>query len=168
MKCDNLPRPDSCGWLESSGGRQLGLWGQQSHHLGRESWSWSHPRGWVGGDVFKPKTKIINTKAKSKNKSHHLGARRGLCSGQEEVGEGGSTQEDESKTKNFWSSTRPRPWVQQDQDQERLFLGARLGPTREFVHQLVHILNNHNQIGRKVGLDLKTKKFAKNMNSPSI
>ena len=117
MKCDNLPRSGSCGWLESSGGRQLGLWGQQSHHLGRETWSWSHPRGWVGGgDVFKPKTKIVNTKAKSKNKSHHLGARLGLCSGQEEVGEGGSTQEDESKPKNFWSSTRPRPWVQQDQD----------------------------------------------------
>ena len=146
----------------------MGLWGQQSHHLGRESWSWSHPRGWVGGDVFKPKTKIVNMKAKSKNKSHHLGARLGLCSSQEEVGEGGSTQEDESKTKNFWSSTRPRPWVQQDQDQGRPFLGARVGPTREFVHQLVHILNNHNQIGRKVGLDLKTKRFAKNMNSPSI
>ena len=66
--------------------------------------------GGLGGWVYtQDKTKIVNTKAKSKNKSHHLGARLGLCSGQEEVGEGGSTQEDESKTKNFWSSTRPRP-----------------------------------------------------------
>ena len=68
------------------------------------------PKRW-GEDVFKPKTKtkIVNTKAESKKKSHHLGARLGLCSGQEEVGGGGSTQEDESKPKNFWSSTRPRP-----------------------------------------------------------
>ena len=64
------------------------------------------PKKW-GGDVFKPKTKIVNTKAESKRESHLLGARLGLGSAQK-AGEGGATQENESKTKNFWSSTRPK------------------------------------------------------------
>ena len=57
--------------------------------------------------MFKPKTRIVNTKVESKKKSHHFGAGLGLGSAQE-VEEGGPTQKNESKTKNFWSSTRPK------------------------------------------------------------
>ena len=72
------------------GGSRATIWGE-SPGLGP-----TQEVGW-GGDVFKPKTKIVYTKAKSKNKSHHLGARLGLCSGQEEVGEGGSTQDQDQE-----------------------------------------------------------------------
>ena len=69
MKCDNLPRSGSCGWLESSGGRQLGLWGQQSHHLGRESLSWSHPRG--GGRMCsnpRPRPRLLTQRPRARTR----------------------------------------------------------------------------------------------------
>ena len=93
------------------GGSRATIWGE-SLGLGP-----TQEVGW-GGDVFKPKTKIVNTKAKSKNKSHHLGARLGLCSGQEEVGEGVQPKRmnprprtsGPARDQKAMSPARPRPW----------------------------------------------------------